>query len=384
MQTITRKTKLIFKSPEDRDSIIKMLELAREVFNFCAIQQYGATRNNIIDLHAKCYKRARALFPEAKSAIIVEVENHVLSAYRSIKSNKHKIDGPIVKKRLSLSLNATMCSYRNGEFSLLTLGKRIKASLQLYPLLSEFLEKYKFGDVTIFVQNKEVYLALPFKVPSKEIKPKLALGVDLGIRRFAATSDGQLFIDKKFNKKKRELRYLKRNLRKRDSKSAKRHLKKIQYKERNINNEFNHHLANSILNTKANVIVLEELDVQNMKTKKYKKQNKNRISQVSFTNLKFILTYKAHLKNKMVITVNPAYTSQDDCLTGRRDGIRKGCRYYSKKGLVYDADINAAINIAKLSKLPISQGNLLDGQAVVNQPIVGKLLTSPNDLSLGS
>jgi IS605 OrfB family transposase len=384
MQIITRKTKLIFKSEEDKQSIIQMLETARDVFNFCAAEQYGAPRNNIIDLHAKCYKRARVLFPKCKSAIIVQVENHVLSAYRSIKSNNHKIDKAIVKKRLSLSLNATMCSYKNDEFSLLSLGKRVKAKLTVYPLLSEYLEKYKFGDVTVFVENGDVYISLPFKVECAEVKPKLALGVDLGIRRFAATSDGQLFIDKKFNKRKRKLRHLKNKLKRKGTRSAKRHLKKIGHKERNQNTNFTHHLANAILNTPANAIVLEELDVKKLKSKKHKYQNKNRICQVGFSNLLLFLTYKAHLKNKLVITVNPAYTSQIDCLTGRKDGERKGCRYYSKKGLVYDADINAAINIAKLSKLPILQGNLLDGQAFVNTPIVGKVLTSPLALALGS
>ena len=32
-------------------------------------------------------------------------------------------------------------------------------------------------------------------------------------------------------------------------------------------------------------------------------------------------------------------------MIGKRDGQRKGCRYYSSNGLVYDADWNAAINI---------------------------------------
>jgi len=44
--------------------------------------------------------------------------------------------------------------------------------------------------------------------------------------------------------------------------------------------------------------------------------------------------------------------------------------------LVYDADINAAINIARRSKHPISQGSLLDGQGIVNFPIACKSKTT--------
>ena len=45
--------------------------------------------------------------------------------------------------------------------------------------------------------------------------------------------------------------------------------------------------------------------------------------------------------------------------------------------MINDADINAAINIAKMSKLPVSQtSNLTYGQAIVNSPNEYKPLTS--------
>ena len=82
------------------------------------------------------------------------------------------------------------------------------------------------------------------------------------------------------------------------------------------------------------------------------------ISQVPFYMFKSILSYKAQLIGKRVETVSPVYTSQTDCTTGKRDGIRKGCRYYSSQGYVLDADWNAAVNIANRKhptpfKLPI-------------------------------
>lgn len=44
--------------------------------------------------------------------------------------------------------------------------------------------------------------------------------------------------------------------------------------------------------------------------------------------------------------------------------------YYGKDGVVLDADQNAAVNIAKRSKLPASYLTVLDGQASVSRPIV--------------
>ncbi len=71
-------------------------------------------------------------------------------------------------------------------------------------------------------------------------------------------------------------------------------------------------------------------------------------------------------------TVNPAYTSQRDW-RGIKDGTRKGRRYFATDSKVFDADWNAAMNIAKLSHIPISlpaSGRMLDGQARVTEPIV--------------
>jgi len=93
------------------------------------------------------------------------------------------------------------------------------------------------------------------------------------------------------------------------------------------------------------------------------------LSQAPFYLFKEILTYKALLLGKKVKTVNPAYTSQNDH-RGLERGKRKGCRYYASDGVVFDADWNASINIARkytlkqeINKIyhPISFSPPLDG-----------------------
>jgi hypothetical protein len=63
------------------------------------------------------------------------------------------------------------------------------------------------------------------------------------------------------------------------------------------------------------------------------------MSQVPFYQLKQILTYKAPLRGKRVETVSPQYTSQMDCRNNSKEGCtRKGCRFYTADGMVFDAD----------------------------------------------
>jgi IS605 OrfB family transposase len=385
-QILAYNTKLVFESNEDRLKLLQTLELERDVFNYCSEIHYGSTKNSIVELHAKCYKSARTKF-SAKAQIVIKAETSCLAAYRSVKSNKHKIDKPIRKKKLSMSFDGRLHRFDGKAFYFTTNdGKRVKATPVLYDKLPN-LSTTKFCDPKLFVRDGEIYISLMFKTEEPELKKsQLALGVDLGIRRFAATSEGKLFIDKKYNKERRRIRYLKRCLRAKldtsKSKTAKKHLSKLSRKERNSSKNFVHNLTKRILDTKATTIAIEDINVNKLKGKKSRYQNKNRISQVAFAAVRTVLTYKAALLGKEVVCVNPAYTSQDDCVTGRRDGTRQGCRYYAKSGVVYDADVNAAVNIARKTKLPVSQKNLLDGQGVVIRPYAVKT-ASPGIYSVG-
>lgn len=373
MGKLTYNTRLVFQSDSDKDKIVKMLEGQRFAWNECSKVKFNIPTNSIVLLHGQFYTKFRQSQPEIPSQVVISAEQSVLSAYRSIKSNKQKLDKPPEKKKLSIRLDKRTYSYKNGIFSIISLEKRVKCSPYIYPKLQELISKYRFCDPLLFEKDGEIWICLTFDIPEILSQKKLACGIDLGCRVNAATSEGNLYIDKKFNGEKRKLRFNKRKLqsKSKDSKSAKRHLKKLKRKEANKNKNFSHHLANKLIkDTKADTLVLENL--KSLKVKKNKYENKNRISQVPIYQLKQILTYKALLNEKTVIEVCPSYTSQIDSQTDKKDGVRKGRRYYSKSGKIYDSDINGAINIGLRSKLPVSQTEKLTyGQANVNSPIVG-------------
>jgi len=374
MGKLTYNSRLVFQSDSDKNKIVGMLEKQRFAWNECSKVKFShVAKNSITDLHSQFYRNFRKSQPQIPSQVVISAEQSVLSAYRSIKSNKQKLDKPPKKKKLSIRLDKRTYSYKNGVFSIISLEKRVKCSPYIYPKLQELITKYRFCDPLLFEKNGEIWICLTFDIPEILSQKKLALGIDLGCRVNAATSEGNLYIDKKFNGEKRKLRFNKRKLqsKSKNSKSAKRHLKKLKHKEANKNKNFSHHLANKLIkDTKADTLVLENL--KSLKVKKNKYENKNRISQVPIYQLKQILTYKALLNEKTVIEVCPSYTSQIDSQTDKKDGVRKGRRYYSKSGKIYDSEINGAINIGLRSKLPVSQTEKLTyGQANVNSPIVG-------------
>ena len=365
-------TRLTFESQEDFSKILEVLELHRDVVNFASEKHFGSKKNSLVELHAKVYHKIRTIRPEIPSCVVIRGIAECLANYRSIKSNKHKISAPPIKKALCMRLDKRSYSYKNKTLSLISLNKRVKCQLFSFSKLENLLSRYRFCDPLVFIKDNEIWIGVTFEIPTELPLEDSACGIDLGKRMAAVTSEGKFYQDKKFNGEIRKLRYNKRKLQSKGTKSARRHLKKLRRKERNKNKNQSHLLANAILKeTKASVLVLE--DLKGIKQKKSKRQNKNSISQVPFYQLKQFLKYKAPFYcRKTVITIDPKYTSQIDHRTGKREGERKGRRFYGVDRVVLDADQNASINIALKSKLPVSYIRILDGQAVVNQPIVCK------------
>lgn len=359
------------QSQEDLVALRQMLEWEQLIFNEASKIQFARFQKGkhsaTVFLHAAFYKKFRREHPEIPAQLVVRGMNSVLATYRSIKSNKHKISAPAVKKNLSLRLDKRLYAVHNKtSLRITTSGGRKIFSFKNYPKLNGLLLMV-YRDPLLFERDGKLYIALTFDSGRPALPTKLALGVDLGVRISAACSDGRLIRDKTFNSRKRRIRHLKKSLQKRGTKSAQRHLKKISCKERRMTKDFNHKLANAILDTKADTIVLE-----NLKGLTANKRGKNGTKQVCFAKLREILTYKAVNAGKRVVLVSPCYTSQTDPITGQKSGERRGRRFYANNGLVYDADISASWNIARRSKLPFSQGNLLAGQGIVNTPIVCK------------
>lgn len=368
---ITYNAEMVFPNEECRSHFMELLEQTRDAYNECAKIIYDSSIPlDIKSVHNAVYSHIRNVYPKLTSNAVIALYRDVMGAIRSIKSNRHE-DAKIPEKiNLSHKLNRYLYNRLTAEGIWLTTNtKRIRSHItfKTYSRLQEIFQHYVPGDPTIFLQDGKFYMSIPFKVPEIPLQNYTCIGVDMGERRFAITSEGIMFNDREYNKRRRKLRYLKRCLQKKGTKSARKHNRKLSTKERNQSTDMCYKTANAIIkSTNAGIIVLEDLSNIKKNTSKSKegftKRNHNRrISQIPFYKFKQILSYKALLHGKRVETVSPFMTSQTDCTTGKKDGIRKNRRFYCKNGTVLDADWNAAVNIAQKSKHPFSFKKPLDG-----------------------
>jgi len=365
---ITYNIKLSPKNQEEFDLLYNTLLEHQKVWNHMSEYVFNSKKVDKKLIHDKNYHQCRKLFPNCPSQVIIRAKDSVYATYKTIQSNKQlsKMEESAKQINLSIRLDKRIYTFLdNNQIKLTTIGKRIVCDFIPYAKFSELLKTYSLCDPLLFFKDNQFWLATSFQVPEPVHIENSYLGVDLGERRLITTSEGLAISDKQFLKQKRQLRFLKRQLiskfKTTKSHSAKTKLKKLKRKEKNKNKELCYFLSNEILKTKANTIVLEDLSSlkkKNLGKKNFKKSksSKNRLSQMSFFELQRILTYKALLKGKRVVTVNPYLTSQLD-YRGIEKGVRKGCRYYASDGNVFDADWNASINIAnKYSKIKEAKG----------------------------
>ena len=111
MSKLTYNTRLVFQSDSDKDKIVGMLEKQRFAWNECSKVKFNIPTNSIVLLHGQFYTKFRQSQPEIPSQVVISAEQSVLSAYRSIKSNKQKLDKPPEKKKLSIRLDKRTYSY---------------------------------------------------------------------------------------------------------------------------------------------------------------------------------------------------------------------------------------------------------------------------------
>ena len=383
----TYNVKLKFQSQNDKIRLIDTFKIHQSIWNY--LSQYVFDKQTKLSgkiLHEKTYHKCRKLFPEAPSQIIIRAREDVISTFKTIKSNKHKLEKAPKKTNLSIRLDKRLYTIKGNSIKLTTNGKKALCTFSVYPKLQELMNKYPICDPLIFAKKNEIWLAITFNNPVIALPDNFCIGVDLGIKRTVATSEGLLISDKTYLKQRRKIRHIKQQLNSKKKhnihngkkgNSARKHLIKVRNRERNLSKDYIHNCVNKVLKTKVNIIVIE--DLSKIKSENKGKRFNNRNSQVPYFMFRQILEYKAQALGKRVETVNPAYTSKDDH-RGIEKGIRKGCRYYASDGKVFDADLNAAINIANRwsikTKLPVSFIDPLDGryklngQAPVNEPNV--------------
>ena len=247
-------------------------------------------------------------------------------------------------------------TFETRHISLTTPLKNIKfrcsdlyfSRLQKYNrnIRSATLSKTKSGNffLSILIEMEDTELK-KFEHTNEQV------GIDLGVKDFVITSDGKVFKNKHFFKKKeKQIKKLQRQLSKKvkgsnNRKKAQVRIAKLFERITNKKDAYIHYVTNELL-TYFDTIFMEDLNVHGMLRNHHLAKA---IQEVGFCKFKETLVNKALMNDKQVVFIDRFYPSSKTCSVcgyKKRD-LRLSDREWicPNCGMKHDRDINAAMNI---------------------------------------
>ena len=211
---------------------------------------------------------------------------------------------------------------------------------------SATLSKSKSGNyfLSILVEMEDTELKR-FEHTDKQV------GIDLGVKDFVITSDGEVFENKHFLKnEEKKMKKLQRQLSKKkvgsnNRKKAQIRIAKLFERMTNKKDAYIHYVVNELLSS-FDTIFMEDLNVQGMLRNHHLAKA---IQEVGFFNFKEILVNKALVNDKQVVFIDRFYPSSKTCsVCGyKKEDLTLNDREWAcpNCGTKHNRDINAAVNI---------------------------------------
>lgn len=353
----------IYPSAEQVDFINKQLGCCRFVYNNCLAFRKDSYQNEHISVssseavkHITVLKKDNEGLKDVHSKVLQQSVRDMNQAY----DNFFKLHRGFPKFK-SKHDNRQSCRFPKDAF-IGVRGNRIdliKVLKDIHFKCSRNDERYlnrnqdKVKSITLSKEpNGKFYLSVLIDKPLRQVPQSSSMvGLDLGIKDFAVTSDGQVIENFHFKKNEESrLKRLQRQISKKivgskNREKARLRFAKLNEKIRNKKLNFLRDVTNHLIDENQ-VIVMEDLNVKGM-VRNHKLAES--ISEVNWGEFRRILAYKAAWHGRQLVFIDRFYPSSKRC---------NHCGYIYKEltlkdrqwvcpecGSLIDRDYNAALNI---------------------------------------
>ena len=378
----------LYPNKTQEEYIGKLLGSYRYVYNTCVnrkIESYkkNKTSENLSTLgkyfHGELLKDEKLKWlKEHNTKVLKQSIINMLQAYNNFfKSSsgyprfKSKHDS-----KLSCRFPKEAISKRNDySTNKLTLTSNIKnIKFKCSDKYKNFLVKHKDGIKSATLsktKSGKYFLSILVETENTKNLPKTtnSIGIDLGLKGFVITSEGETFDNikikrnnhKKLAKLHRELSRKKKGSNNRSKARIK--LAKLYEKLNNKKENYLHHVANSLLNENQ-VIAMEDLDVSGMMKNPYLAKS---IQELSLHRFKTIFKYKAEWYGRDILEIDRYFPSSKNCNNcgNKKSDLKLSDRTYKCVSCGYenDRDLNAALNILSEGKNVRNKNRRCDGDS---------------------
>ena len=360
----------LYPNKTQTEQFNKLLGCYRFVYNQCLARKINSYRENKVSenlstlgkfIHHELLKDDNFIWlREQNTKVLKQAVNDMLSAYKNF-FNQHNGFPKFKSKRD----NKQSCRFEIGAISKrndyttyhLTLANIKNVKFKCNKKYAEYLQKHKQNIKQATLSKLpcgEFYLSILVdgSLTHKGLQDTdNAVAIDLGIKDFVFTSDGEVFDNLHFKKSQlNKIKRLQRQLTRKVKGSNNRNKTRIRlaktYKKINDKKQYYLHQVSNTLINENQVICMEDLNVKGM-LKNHKLAES--IQEMNFGEFKRILEYKVKWYNRKIIYVDRFYPSSKTC---------HNCGYINKQlklndrqwvcpqcGAVIERDYNAALNI---------------------------------------
>lgn len=362
---LTLQVKLVVQV-EEKEILLRTMEAFNEAASYAAKVAFEAKVFSQPAIHKRCYADIRAKYGLSSQLAVRAIGK----AVETFKRDKKRC--PAFKPHSAVIYDERILSFKSQDrVSIYTMAGRLLLPCIFGPYQQERRGRIKGQSDLVYRGDKgEFYLYVTIDLPDgAPIKPEDAVGVDLGVVRLAADSDGKVYAGAKVESRRQRFSILRTGLQSCGSKSAKRHLKRIAHGEARFRRDVNHCISKSIVASAKGTrraIALEDLKGIRERTTVRRKQ-RARQNGWAFHQLRAFIEYKATLAGVPVVLVSARNTSRTCPECGHCEkGNRKTqslfvCRHC---GYSDNADYVGALNIRAKGR------EALFAQAAVSRPFV--------------
>ena len=366
----------LYPSADQERKLNYQIELCRQLYNSFLLERRYAYRGNKKSL---TYNHQQNEIPELKqefeeyrqihSQVLQDVARRADRAYqnfyRRIREKKQGVRQKAGFPRLKGRGQYKSLTYPQSGFHLLENGH---LKLSKIGELRMFMHRDIAGEIrTLNISHDgtgEWYASFSVKRDNLVFRPEHTgntIGIDAGLLHLATMSDGTVIEPPHFlMKSERRIRKAQRNLSRKVRGSRNRRKYRVRVarayeKVKNQREDFAHKLSNEIVQNN-DLIVFENLNIRSMVKNHHLAKS---IADASWNTLVQYTIYKAESAGKLVVSVDPGYTSRTCSNCGyEKESLKLSERTFhcDSCGYEIDRDLNAAINIHNLGLIKVGRG----------------------------
>jgi IS605 OrfB family transposase len=354
---------------EQATALRRTLETANEACNYLSNLSWDTKTFGQYALHKLAYRETKDKFRLTAQMVVRSIAK-VADAYKLNTKTKR-----CFREYSAQPFDERIIRFAKDDIvSIWTIAGRQKIPF----VMGEYQRKlfaFRKGEVDLIMTDRVFYLACVCDIDDPElIKTTDILGVDFGVINIAADSNGKTYSGKAININRCKLSHRRKNLQKKKTRSAKRKLKKISKQQERFQKNANHVISKEIvLDAKRTVSAIALEDLGGIRKRvTARKQQRARLSNWGFAQLRTFVVYKARQVGIPVILVDPKNTSRECPKCGSIDKKNRKTRdefVCVRCGFAGPADTIAAWNIRSRAR------------AVVNQPMVSSVCAISHDPS---